>query len=82
MTEVTPSQARPDPAALVRRAAHARETIALTDGHVPARLLSPQVREDLEDALAIAERERRAAQGVPGEAIGHDEVGRMLGLRP
>ncbi|WP_208885633.1 hypothetical protein [Streptomyces armeniacus] len=43
-------------------------------------LVSPQVTEDLEDALAIAERERRKAVGRLGEGVSHEEVGRLLGL--
>ncbi|MFF8944251.1 type II toxin-antitoxin system prevent-host-death family antitoxin [Streptomyces sp. NPDC014864] len=67
----------------IDRAAHSRETIALTDhGHVAALLVSPQVIEDLEDALALADYERRKAEGTLGEGIPHAEVGRMLGLRP
>lgn len=82
MTEISISSARAELGDLVRRAAHGRETIALTDhGHVAALLVSPQVIEDLEDSLAIAERERRKAQGMLGEGMSHEEVGRMLGLR-
>lgn len=83
MTEITISAARAQLGDLVRRAAHGRETIALTDhGHVAALLVSPQVIEDLEDALAVADYERRKAAGLLGEGIRHEEVGRMLGLRP
>ncbi|MBJ6616228.1 type II toxin-antitoxin system Phd/YefM family antitoxin [Streptomyces griseoincarnatus] len=83
MTEITISAARAQLGDLVRRAAHGRETIALTDhGHVAALLVSPQVIEDLEDALAVADHERRKAAGLLGEGIPHEEVGRMLGLRP
>ncbi|MEV3857892.1 type II toxin-antitoxin system Phd/YefM family antitoxin [Streptomyces sp. NPDC050095] len=82
MTEIAISKARSELGDLVRRAAHGRETIALTDhGHVAALLVSPQVVEDLEDSLAIAERERRKAEGVLSEGMSHDEVGRLLGLR-
>jgi prevent-host-death family protein len=82
MTEISISNARAELGDLVRRAAHGRETIALTDhGHVAALLVSPQVIEDLEDSLAIAERERRQAQGMLGEGMSHEEVGRILGLR-
>lgn len=82
MTEVAISKARSELGDLVRRAAHGRETIALTDhGHVAALLVSPQVIEDLEDSLAIAERERRQAQGSTEEGLTHEEVGRLLGLR-
>ncbi|MEU3098404.1 type II toxin-antitoxin system Phd/YefM family antitoxin [Streptomyces sp. NPDC006967] len=83
MTEITISAARAQLGDLVRRAAHSRETIALTDhGHVAALLVSPHVIEDLEDALAVADYERRKAAGLLGEGIPHEEVGRMLGLRP
>ena len=83
MTEITISAARAQLGDLVRRAAHSRETIALTDhGHVAALLVSPQVIEDLEDALAVADYQRRKADGTLGEGIPHEEVGRMLGLRP
>ncbi|MGW7519397.1 type II toxin-antitoxin system Phd/YefM family antitoxin [Streptomyces sp. NPDC054796] len=83
MTEITISKARSELGDLVRRAAHSRETIALTDhGHVAALLVSPQVIEDLEDSLAIAERERRKAEGALGGGMSHEEVGRLLGLRP
>ncbi|WP_326797937.1 type II toxin-antitoxin system Phd/YefM family antitoxin [Streptomyces sp. NBC_01808] len=82
MTEISISNARDELGDLVRRAALGRETIALTDqGQVAALLVSPQVIEDLEDSLAIAERERRQAQGTLGEGISHEEVGRLLGLR-
>ncbi|MFC9129251.1 type II toxin-antitoxin system Phd/YefM family antitoxin [Streptomyces afghaniensis] len=83
MTEITISSARSQLGDLVRRAAHSRETIAITDhGHVAALLVSPQVIEDLEDALAVADYQRRKAEGTLGEGIPHEEVGRMLGLRP
>ncbi|MCK8434141.1 type II toxin-antitoxin system Phd/YefM family antitoxin [Streptomyces massasporeus] len=83
MTEITISSARSQLGDLVRRAAHSRETIAITDhGHVAALLVSPQVIEDLEDALAVADYQRRKAEGTLGEGIAHEEVGRMLGLRP
>ncbi|MEF9915428.1 MULTISPECIES: type II toxin-antitoxin system Phd/YefM family antitoxin [unclassified Streptomyces] len=83
MTEVAISKARSVLGDLVRRAAHGRETIALTDhGHVAALLVSPQVIEDLEDALALSEYERRKAEGTLSEGVPHEEVGRLLGLRP
>lgn len=60
MVKVTISDARSQLGDLVRRAAHNRETIALTDhGHVAALLVSPQVIKDLEDALAVTDYERR-----------------------
>lgn len=83
MTEIAISAARSQLGDLVRRAAHGRETIALTDhGHVAALLVSPQVIEDLEDSLAVADYQRRKAEGTLGEGIPHEEVGRILGLRP
>ncbi|MGW3632399.1 type II toxin-antitoxin system Phd/YefM family antitoxin [Streptomyces sp. NPDC005122] len=83
MTEMAISTARSQLGDLVRRAAHNRETIALTDhGHVAALLVSPQVIEDLEDALAVADYQRRKAEDTLGEGIPHEEVGRILGLRP
>ncbi|MFD4144402.1 type II toxin-antitoxin system prevent-host-death family antitoxin [Streptomyces sp. NPDC058572] len=83
MVEIAISKARSELGDLVRRAAHGRETIALTDhGHVAALLVSPQVIEDLEDALALSEYERRKAEGTLGEGVPHEEVGRLLGLRP
>ncbi|MET9860999.1 type II toxin-antitoxin system Phd/YefM family antitoxin [Streptomyces smyrnaeus] len=82
MTEIAISAARSQLGDLVRRAAHSRETIALTDhGHVAALLVSPQVIEDLEDALAVADYQRREAEGTVEPGIPHEEVGRMLGLR-
>lgn len=83
MTEITISAARGQLGDLVRRAAHNREYIALTDhGHVAALLVSPQVIEDLEDSLVFAEFQRRKAEGTLEPGIPHEEVGRMLGLRP
>ncbi|GCB46469.1 hypothetical protein SNL152K_3767 [Streptomyces sp. NL15-2K] len=82
MVEIAISAARSQLGDLVRRAAHGRETIALTDhGHVAALLISPQVIEDLEDALAVAEYELKKERGTLGPGIPHEEVGRMLGLR-
>ncbi|MDI3384736.1 type II toxin-antitoxin system Phd/YefM family antitoxin [Streptomyces sp. B-S-A8] len=82
MTQIAISAARSQLGDLVRRAAHRRETIALTDhGHVAALLISPHVIEDLEDALALAEYQRKKAEGTLEPGIPHEEVGRMLGLR-
>ena len=82
MVEIAISAARAQLGDLVRRAAHGRETIALTDhGHVAALLVSPQVIEDFEDALALADYQRRKAEGTLEPGIPHEEVGRMLGLR-
>ncbi|MGW2615135.1 type II toxin-antitoxin system Phd/YefM family antitoxin [Streptomyces sp. NPDC001500] len=81
MTEITISAARSQLGDLVRRAAHGRETISLTDhGHVAALLVSPQVIEDLEDALAVADYRRRKAEGALEAGIPMAEVRRHLGL--
>lgn len=81
MTQIAISAARSQLGDLVRRAAHGRETIALTDhGHVAALLVSPQVIEDLEDALAVADYQRRKAEGTLGDGIPMAEVRRRLGL--
>ncbi|MFD9491324.1 type II toxin-antitoxin system Phd/YefM family antitoxin [Streptomyces sp. NPDC059980] len=64
MTEIAISAARSQLGDLVRRAAHNRETIALTDhGHVAALVVSPQLLEDYEDSLAALQYELRNAQG-------------------
>ncbi|MEU2516087.1 type II toxin-antitoxin system Phd/YefM family antitoxin [Streptomyces syringium] len=64
MTEIAISAARSQLGDLVRRAAHGRERIALTDhGHVAAVMVSPQVLEDYEDSLAILQYELRKARG-------------------
>ncbi|MXM66687.1 type II toxin-antitoxin system prevent-host-death family antitoxin [Streptomyces sp. HUCO-GS316] len=81
MTRIPISAARSQLGELVRRAAHGRETIALTDhGHVAALLVSPQVIEDLEDALAVADCQRRKAEGTREPGIPMAEVRRRLGL--
>ncbi|MDX2914853.1 type II toxin-antitoxin system Phd/YefM family antitoxin [Streptomyces griseiscabiei] len=83
MTEISISAARSQLGDLVRRVADDRETVALTDdGRVAALPVSPQVMEDLEDALAVADYRRRKAEGTLGEGIPHEEVRRMPGLRP
>ncbi|MFJ8200126.1 type II toxin-antitoxin system Phd/YefM family antitoxin [Streptomyces sp. NPDC096152] len=82
MTEIAISAARSQLGDLVRRAAHSRETIALTDhGHVAALLVSPQVIEDLEDALAVAHYQRRKAEGALEPGIPMAEARRRLGLQ-
>ncbi|MEU5344006.1 type II toxin-antitoxin system Phd/YefM family antitoxin [Streptomyces sp. NPDC020766] len=80
MIEIAISAARSQLGDLVRRVAHGRETIALTDhGHVAALLVSPQVIEDLEDALAVADHQRRKAEGTLGPGIPMEEVCGRLG---
>ncbi|MFJ9907168.1 type II toxin-antitoxin system Phd/YefM family antitoxin [Streptomyces sp. NPDC101152] len=82
MVQISITDARSQLGDLVRRAAHHRETIALTDhGHVAALLVSPRVIEDLEGALAIADHQRRKAEGTLAPGIPHDEVRRIPGLR-
>ncbi|MEV2192860.1 type II toxin-antitoxin system Phd/YefM family antitoxin [Streptomyces phaeochromogenes] len=82
MTEIAISAAGSQLDDLVRRVAQSRETIALTDhGHVAALLVSPQVVEDLEDALAVADYQRRKAEGTLGPDIPMEEVRRRLGLK-
>ncbi|MET9967682.1 type II toxin-antitoxin system prevent-host-death family antitoxin [Streptomyces sp. NPDC006356] len=83
MTKIPVSEAGPELEDLVRRASRGRETIALTDhDQVVALLVSPQVIEDLEDSLAVADYRRRKAEGTLGEGIPHEEVRRVLGLSP
>jgi prevent-host-death family protein len=66
---------------LVRRAAHDRERITITDhGHPAAVLISSQELAELEDAAALAEYRARQATGTLEPAVSHDEVRRRLGL--
>lgn len=82
MPEIAISQAGAQLDELVRRAADG-ETIALTDdGRVTALPVSPQVIADFEDSLAVADYQRRKAEGTIGPGIPHAEVRRMLGLTP
>jgi prevent-host-death family protein len=65
---------------LVRRAAHGRERITITDHGSPAAvLMSSTELEDLEDALALAESRLREATGH-SERIPHEQVRARLGL--
>ncbi|MEV5492525.1 type II toxin-antitoxin system prevent-host-death family antitoxin [Streptomyces bobili] len=82
MTKIPVGEAASQLSDLVRRVAHDGETITLTDGEAAALLVSPQMVEDLEDALAVADYERRKAQGTLAPGIPHAEVRRILGLRP
>ncbi|MFE4367133.1 type II toxin-antitoxin system Phd/YefM family antitoxin [Streptomyces sp. NPDC056835] len=76
------TEARANFGTLVRRTAHSRERIAITDhGHVAAILINPQDLADLEDALALAEYQLEKERGALKPGIPHAEVGRMLGLR-
>ncbi|MEV6314086.1 type II toxin-antitoxin system Phd/YefM family antitoxin [Streptomyces sp. NPDC051776] len=68
------TEARANFGTLVRRAAHSRERIAVTDhGHIAAILINPQELADLEDALALAQYELEKATGTVA-AVPHDEV--------
>lgn len=65
---------------LVRRAAHGRERITITDHGSPAAvLLSSSELEDLEDALALAQARLREATGR-AERVPHEQVRASLGL--
>jgi prevent-host-death family protein len=75
------TEARSQLGELVRRAAHGRETVELTDhGHVAAVLVSPHVIEDLEDDLAVAEYRRRKAEGDASGRMTQEQVRQLLGL--
>lgn len=66
---------------LVRRAAHGRERITITDHGSPAAvLISSAELEDLEDALALAESRLREATRAASERVPHAEVRRRLGM--
>jgi prevent-host-death family protein len=66
---------------LVRRAAHNRERITITDhGHPAAVLISQQELTELEDAAALAEYRARQATGTLEPAVSHHEVRRRLGI--
>nr|WP_237518689.1 type II toxin-antitoxin system prevent-host-death family antitoxin [Streptomyces sp. SID5910] len=65
---------------MVRQVAAEGGAVALTDeGRVAALLVAPQVIEDLEDSLAVADYRRRRAAGTLGDGIPHEEVRRRLG---
>jgi prevent-host-death family protein len=65
---------------LVRRAAHGRERITITDHGSPAAvLISATELEDLEDALALSQSLLRAATGDSAR-VPHAEVKTRLGL--
>jgi prevent-host-death family protein len=65
---------------LVRRAAHGRERITITDHGSPAAvLISATELEDLEDALALSQSLLRAATGDPAR-VPHADVKTQLSL--
>ncbi|GAA1929422.1 hypothetical protein GCM10009837_63840 [Streptomyces durmitorensis] len=74
------TEARARFGSLVRRTAHARERITITDHGQPAAvLINPQELADLEDALALAEYRAEQAAGAPA-GIPHEEARARLGL--
>lgn len=81
MSETLPlTEARARLGNLVRRTAHTRERITITDHGQPAAvLINPAELADLEDALALVRyRERQATGATP--AVPHDDVRARLGL--
>lgn len=81
MSDTTPiTQARAQFGSLVRRAAHSRQRITITDhGHPAAVLINPEELADIEEALALA---RYRLQQVTGTTthVPHEEVRTRLGL--
>ncbi|WFB07699.1 type II toxin-antitoxin system Phd/YefM family antitoxin [Streptomyces sp. LX-29] len=74
------TEARAHFGSLVRRAAHARERITITDHGQPAAvLINPQELAELEDALALARYRERQSSGT-SVAVPHEEVRTRLGL--
>ncbi|MCM2578285.1 type II toxin-antitoxin system Phd/YefM family antitoxin [Streptomyces meridianus] len=74
------TEARARFGSLVRRTAHARERITITDHGQPAAvLINPQELADIEDALALAEYRARSESGR-ARTVGHEEVRERLGL--
>lgn len=68
------TEARANFGTLVRRAAHSREQIAITDhGHVAAILINPQELADLHDDLAIAQNRLNEAQDSPEPVLTQEE---------
>ena len=65
---------------LVRRAAHTRRRVIITDhGQAAAAIISAAELEDLEDRLAIAQYEIEKANGTL-RTVPHEEARRRLGL--
>ena len=65
---------------LVRRTAHSRERITITDhGQAAAVLINPTELAELEDALAVAEYRLEKAAGTL-DTVPHEEVRKRLGL--
>ncbi|UGY93305.1 type II toxin-antitoxin system Phd/YefM family antitoxin [Streptomyces gobiensis] len=68
------TEARANFGTLVRRAAHSRERVAITDhGHIAAILINPQELADLEDSLALAEYQLEKTTGTV-TTVSHDHV--------
>lgn len=81
MSETLPiTAARSQFGSLVRRAAHGRERITITDHGSPAAvLLSSAELEDLEDTLALTQARLREETGG-SERVPHEQVRALLGL--
>ncbi|GAA5008453.1 type II toxin-antitoxin system prevent-host-death family antitoxin [Actinopolymorpha pittospori] len=77
---VTITDARSRFGSLVRRAAHTRQRVIITDhGQAAAAIISAAELEDLEDRLAIAQYEIEKANGTL-RTVPHEEAKRRLGL--
>ncbi|WEV25771.1 type II toxin-antitoxin system Phd/YefM family antitoxin [Streptomyces sp. 71268] len=81
MSDTLPlTEARARLGSLVRRTAHARERIVITDHGQPAAvLINPTELAELEDALALAQYRQRQAAGT-AFTTPHDDVRARLGL--
>lgn len=74
------TEARARLGSLVRRTAHARERVTITDHGEPAAvMINPQELADLEEALALADFRAQQATGT-ARTVPHDEVRARLGL--
>ncbi|MFD2078115.1 prevent-host-death family protein [Actinopolymorpha cephalotaxi] len=77
---VTITDARTRFGNLVRRAAHTRQRVIITDhGQAAAAIISAAELEDLEDRLAIAQYELEKANGTL-RTIPHEQAKRRLGF--
>lgn len=77
------AEARAKFGSLVRRVAHSRERITITDhGQLVAVLIHPQELADLEDALALALYRERQASNTATTPVAHSDVRARLGLEP
>ncbi|MBE1604831.1 type II toxin-antitoxin system prevent-host-death family antitoxin [Actinopolymorpha pittospori] len=77
---VTITDARARFGSLVRRAAHTRQRVIITDhGQAAAAIISASELEDLEDRLAIAQYQLEKANGTL-RTVAHAEAKRRLGF--